>query len=370
MIVIADDITGAAEIAGIAAGHGLSVCLCCCASTAAADTTVSATDTTADVTVIATNTRSMSQAEAVALTFRLVPAILPYVPRPSTIFKKTDSALRGHVVAELSALMKATGCRRAVYAPANPSKGRIIRDGVFYVNDIPIDATAFSYDPEFPAVSSRLAERFPEASEQGISIPDVTTPTDIESLLSQSAADAILAGAADLFEAVVRHVFPAATASARPLACRSFTHATVILCGSTQSQPLPPAIPLSEMPVSVFDGGADIDLWLADARSRYSSSTVVALTMPRSHHTEKANAAHLRHAMAAVATRLVHVVRPHDLVIEGGATAFDTLQSLGLRSFSVEGQLAPGVVRMKSEGRMFVTLKPGSYPWADCLAYN
>ena len=103
MIVIADDITGAAEIAGIAFTHGADVRLACSSSVSCCYV---ATDGT---TVIATDTRSMSEAEAIAETHRIASALSH---QPSAIFKKTDSALRGHVVAELQALMEATGALR------------------------------------------------------------------------------------------------------------------------------------------------------------------------------------------------------------------------------------------------------------------
>ena len=80
MIVIADDITGAAEIAGIAFSKGYQVSLVCGDSLA-----------TSQTTVIATDTRSMSESEAVAETQRITSAISH---QPSAIFKKTDHAKR------------------------------------------------------------------------------------------------------------------------------------------------------------------------------------------------------------------------------------------------------------------------------------
>ena len=163
MIVIADDITGAAEMAGIAHEHGVPVRLVCGCGTA--------TDGT---TVIATDTRSMTEAEAVAETQRiLLPLSFSHLKvgmwhamegdGGRHLFKKTDSALRGHVIAELSAIMQTLGYQRAVYLPANPSKGRIIRNGTYYINGKPIHETDFSFDPEFPAKTSVLKERFPDA---------------------------------------------------------------------------------------------------------------------------------------------------------------------------------------------------------------
>ena len=68
MIVIADDITGAAEIAGIAFTHGADVRLACGSACCRATTTVG-------TTVIATDTRSLSEAEAVAETRRIASSL-------------------------------------------------------------------------------------------------------------------------------------------------------------------------------------------------------------------------------------------------------------------------------------------------------
>jgi uncharacterized protein YgbK (DUF1537 family) len=186
MIVIADDITGAAEIAGIAFEAGEDVRLVCGCGTV-----------TGETTVIATDTRSMAEADATAETRRIASALT------SPLFKKTDSALRGHVVAELTALMDVTGYQRAVYLPANPSKGRIIRKGIYYINEIPIHETAFNYDPEFPARTSSLRERFPDAEAKGIIMPDAESEDDIRRIIRQyDDGKTIFAGAADLFSLI------------------------------------------------------------------------------------------------------------------------------------------------------------------------
>ena len=104
-------------------------------------------------------------------------------------------------------------------------------------------------------------------------------------------------------------------------------------------------------------------VWLADAKEKYSAGGSLALTIPHRHLTGKAVAVHLRQSMAEVARRLVQWQKPRELVIEGGATAFATLHGLGRSHFSMVGQQAPGVVRMRAEDGLLVTLKPGSYAW-------
>ena len=406
MLVIADDITGAAEIAGMAYSKGQQVRLLCADCTDSAGCTDSVGNTT--ITVIATDTRSMTEAEATAETRRLAsflishfsflisPAdsfLIPHFSFP--IYKKADSALRGHVVAELEALMKATGFRRAVYMPANPSKGRIIRDGIYYIDGKPIHETAFSYDPEFPACTSSLRERFPDAAEKGIVMPDATTMDDICHLISHyDDGNTLFAGAADLFAALMeargrkRDDMTASQAMEARDEKPPLPHSTLILCGSTQSRPLDLGIPIASMPREVYDGQQDADYWFNQLSTPLLtregpgedlsgeglpgeglsgeglSGESLLLAIPFTHRTGKAVAIHLRTVMAEMARRLVSRHHPDSLIIEGGATAWATLNALGWHEFQIERQVAPGVVQMRSvTSGTLVTLKPGSYPW-------
>jgi uncharacterized protein YgbK (DUF1537 family) len=383
MIVIADDITGAAEIAGIAFSHGQQarlVCatdsvdassVCCDTSSVCCDTGSVYCDSVAVTTVIATDTRSMSETEAIAETRRIGTALSPLAPSPreragvrSYLFKKTDSALRGHVVAELTALMDVTGYQRAVYLPANPSKERIIRNGIYYIKGIPIADTAFNYDPEFPAHTSSLKERFPDAEAKGIIMPDAESMDDIRRIVGRyDDGRTLFAGAADLLTAILpktQHLF-----SHTCKTCSS--PATLILCGSTQSKPLNLGIPVAPMPRQVYDGEQGADHWLAQLTTSLpgQGGTSLILTIPHTHRTGKEVAVHLRTVMAEMASRLISLYRPDQLIIEGGATAWATLNALGWHDFQIERQVAPGVVQMSATNGTLVTLKPGSYPWGE-----
>lgn len=378
--MIADDITGAAEIAGIAHAHGQQARLVC-ACPADGESGSVYCDSVAVTTVIATDTRSMSEADAAAEIRRIASAISHHT---SPIFKKTDSALRGHVVAELSALMQTTGYQRAVYLPANPSKGRIIRNGVYYikeasgkgqeVREVPIHETAFSYDPEFPAKTSVLKERFPDAEAKGIIMPDAESEADIRMVIQQyDDGKTIFAGAADLFRATLlqKPISPIGLIS--PISpIDLISPISLILCGSTQSKPLDLGIPIAPMPREVYDGEQDADYWFQSLTSPLSAQassptkgplSSLILTIPHTHRTGKETAVHLRTVMAEMAQRLVSRHCPDHLIIEGGATAWATLQALGWTDFQIKRQIAPGVVQMSATNGTLVTLKPGSYSW-------
>ena len=116
------------------------------------------------------------------------------------------------------------------------------------------------------------------------------------------------------------------------------------------------------MPRDIYDGSDNLNLWNTEA---YSLQHSIILTIPHTHRTGKEVAVHLRSVMAQMAKRLVSEHRPDHLIIEGGATAWATLQALNWTEFQIERQIAPGVVQMSATNGTLVTLKPGSYPWGN-----
>ena len=118
------------------------------------------------------------------------------------------------------------------------------------------------------------------------------------------------------------------------------------------------------MPRDIYDGANDISHWDTSA---YEKEHSLILTIPFTHRTGKEVAVHLRNIMARKTKELIALHTPHHLIIEGGATAWATLQTLGWTQFRIERQIAPGVVQMSATNGTLVTLKPGSYPWGPLL---
>ena len=81
------------------------------------------------------------------------------------IFKKTDSALRGNIGAELSAVLKASGRKYLPFLPAFPQAGRITREGVHYVDGVPVTESPFGTDPFEPVKHASVTGLIAEQSE-------------------------------------------------------------------------------------------------------------------------------------------------------------------------------------------------------------
>src|SRR5687768_4753534 len=120
IVVIADDFTGAAEIAGIGLRYNLDVEM----------TTVVGHEVNPELLIIATDTRSMKESEAIE-EFEFITSEVALL-KPDLFFKKIDSVLRGHILAEIKVQMEILDKKRAIIVAGNPSLGRKIIDGNYY----------------------------------------------------------------------------------------------------------------------------------------------------------------------------------------------------------------------------------------------
>ena len=82
----------------------------------------------------------------------------------SRFYKKTDSALRGCIGKELTALCDALG-ESVEFIPALPEENRITENGIQYVNQVPVAQSIFGKDPFEPVRHSRIADIIHEESE-------------------------------------------------------------------------------------------------------------------------------------------------------------------------------------------------------------
>jgi D-threonate/D-erythronate kinase len=129
ILIIADDLSGAADCAiGFAgAGHRTVVML---------EAMQDGTDARADTTAIDTDTRRLTPAEAAA---RTTAAYATLRTPGQRLYKKIDSTLRGNWAVEVAALQQLAGL--AVVAPAFPATGRTLRGGRVLVHGAPLERT-------------------------------------------------------------------------------------------------------------------------------------------------------------------------------------------------------------------------------------
>lgn len=147
MLIIADDFTGALDTGIQFAKKGIIT------QVVIGSQTELRVSETARVLVVDLETRPMKAEDAYRAVYNLTKwAVRSTIP---IIYKKTDSALRGNVGAELSAVVDASE-ENLYFIPAFPDIGRITLKGIHYIGDVPLEKSAFKEDPFEPVHSSYL----------------------------------------------------------------------------------------------------------------------------------------------------------------------------------------------------------------------
>ncbi len=370
--VFADDLTGAAELAGICKEHALDTLL----------TVVPTAANHAEAVVYCTDSRSMELAAALNITEQFLEPIS--IAKEEMVYKKTDSVLRGHVVEELLLQMQQLGYQRVLFIPENPSMGRIISKGQYFVNGQLLSETAFAHDPEFPRKTADVVDMLAghgadihvlqcddELPETGIIVGEASCLEDLEKWASKIDQDMMLAGGGDFFQAILQQRFgnPTPTLISPPqqpflyISGTSF-QASVSFIQSLASQ--------SDM-VHYIDAdvleGKSLQTWLGNcARALEENQKAVVAFHPSLQGQALYSALFLRKKMASIINVLLSMTSIKEIMIEGGSTAMAILDELNLPYWVPDAVFRRGVVRMQDAHQQYaITLKPGSYPLPDFI---
>lgn len=377
IIVLADDLTGAAEIAGLGHLYGLSVTLL---------TSLPKVLPQSQLVVLATDTRSMTAFRAVQEVQHLcrqLQGLLSKNKEKQIIFKKVDACLRGHVVEEIQAVLQDTDYQQSVYLPANPARGQVIRGGCLYIDDTPFDQTEYAPLTDTPAYTSSLCLHFSITPQSRIRVPDAVSFDDVLQIVGQVMDDDIptlLTGSADLFTALLQNLGYQPTEEVE-FPGLSKEGSTLVVCGSPHNNDLSRCtflnhkeLPLDSMPRDVFDGNQSASYWLASINLRHFSRAAIQparngliLNIPYERSCSAESALRLRTEMAQVVSALLDQMQPAELVIEGGTTALAIIQRMGWTHFDITDHISSTILRMQCPDlpSLHITFKPGSAPWGS-----
>ncbi|HID56607.1 TPA: four-carbon acid sugar kinase family protein [Candidatus Poribacteria bacterium] len=375
--VIADDFTGAAELGAIGFRYGLRGEI----------QRELELETGSELLVIDTDTRSRSEREARERVKDVAGSILE--EKPEWIYKKVDSVMRGHILTELTAMMRALEKGKVLLIPANPSLGRTISGGTYFVKGRPLSETDFSKDPEYPATSSDVIELLGSSEEvevrflnrgrvllpHGIAIGEAESKEDLLEWAAKLDEDTIPAGGSDFFRAILELKGFTPRPSERRMD-RSKRGRSLFICGSGSDYSQRAirraeriGVPVCKMPIKLFKSERMIDeilrKWAEEIISAFERSHQVIATIGYPVVRDPILARRLQHFISALAEEVMDRISVEELYIEGGATASSVLRRLNWNRFYPCDELAPGVVRMRVVGKedLYLTVKPGSYPW-------
>jgi len=154
LAVISDDFTGALDTGVQFAKNGVSVKILTLTEFTEKGF---ATDST-DVLVVDAEMRHLSAEKAYEISWEFVArALQAGVPN---IYIKTDSGLRGNIGSVLKAALETSGERMIAFLPAFPDMNRTTRNGMHYINEVPIHKSSFGQDPFEPVQSPYVQDLF------------------------------------------------------------------------------------------------------------------------------------------------------------------------------------------------------------------
>lgn len=149
LLILADDFTGALDTGVQFASRGARTCV---VTDPAYD--FSRAEEALEVLVLDAETRHLPPGAAYRVVHRAVQDAL--AAGFSYIYKKTDSALRGNIGSELAAVLDGAGAQSLAFIPALPHMRRITRDGIHYIDQVPVARSVFGQDPFEPVTESSV----------------------------------------------------------------------------------------------------------------------------------------------------------------------------------------------------------------------
>lgn len=381
MTVIADDFTGAAEIAGLGLRYGLQVEI---------ESHVQGRSES-DLLIIATDTRSMKPEEAYNEVYSITKQLIEF--GRGLTFKKNDSVFRGHIYKELRAVINADVYDRVLLVPANPSLGRVLKDGIYYIKNQYLHETKFSDDPDYPLTTSNVLDLMnaddpgnievlapgQKIIRQGIIIGEALYEQDLKDWASKVDNTILPAGGAEFFKALLEITgYDKVTSKIKKAV--EFGKNILIVCGSAYSKGKAvfkdirnSALKIIPMPDSVFTNGFDVKdsfkRWEEKVVQAFHEHTIVIIEIDQQVVRDRNYAVRLRTEMAKLVQVVLQRVDVNELLIDGGATVYSITEKVGFEKFFPVQELSPGVIRMRVQSRehFFITIKPGSYSWPTLL---
>lgn len=408
--VVADDLTGASDIAGFVAASGFSV-------VQYAGVPSEAAPADCDCAVVSLKSRSVPAREAVRQSLAAL-GWLRGQGAPRIYFKYCstfDSTPAGNIGPVTDALTDALGAGVAPLCPSLPVNGRTVRDGVLYVNGTPLAESPMRHHPLNPMTDSFLPNLMDAQSRGKTGVVDIAavrrgaaavraradalerdgfryavldaeTDGDLTILAEAFQNAPLLTGGSGLGGAVAAALVaenPAAFAGrALPVPPPG---KTIVLSGScskmTNAQTARYRAIAPEFRVEVARCLADADAYAAEA-AQWASANAAAAHPPLINATvnpdglkavqEKFGGAVAAEAVETFFSKLAVLLRRDgfaNFIVAGGETSGSVSLALNVSAFRIGRRIAPGVSWVEAAGGgLWLAMKSGNFGDEDFFA--
>jgi uncharacterized protein YgbK (DUF1537 family) len=406
--VVADDFTGASDIANTLAKGGL-------ATVQFLGVPEGAAPPDCEAGVVALKSRSVPAQEAVALSLAALDWLRAQGCR-QFVFKYCstfDSTPEGNIGPVAEAMAQALGAKGVVACPAFPGAGRTVYQGHLFVGDRLLNESGMESHPLNPmtdadirrwlarqsrapvglvpwatlrqgagAIRRALAEA--AASGQTLVIADAISDEDLVAIGEACAAAPLLTGGSGIALGLPQNFIREGLASGSGSAYEGVDGPEAILAGSCSRATLAQieahqrAHPVLEIEVeAVFEGAVTPEALVAFAGAHrgeapliYSSAAPAKVASLQSTYGREAVAHKLDDLFAETARRLV-AGGVRRLVVAGGETSGAVVSALGLGAVAIGPEIDPGVPALAALGGaqpLALALKSGNFGATDFFA--
>ncbi len=368
IIAIADDFSGAAEIAGIGHSFGLKTSIF----------TKENIEQLSEFSVFCSNTREKTEREAIEILEHLLDTIKPFSENVY-FFKKIDSVFRGHIIAEDQVVKNKLNFKRSFLLAAIPSLNRRIINGIYFIGKYPLDETPFAWDPNYPRNTANVVDlldkntmvisRGKTAPGTGTFIFDQETTKDLDAIIELVNPDQdLICGSGDAFRSFLNHLSIKDKGGSVD-SWKSVEYA-LFIDGSTSAMQKDfirklPNIYLGQGINDVFLGNKSVQELAREYLQNVKEKKMLYLQIGNCKMAKGIDSHDIEQILGKLAKEMVHCIRqPLDLFLTGGATAYAVISQFGLTHFKVEAQLSSGIVSLTTlEAPFRIIVKPGSYLW-------
>lgn len=376
ILIVADDLTGAAEIGGIAFDCGLTARILF-------DTDY-ASNYPEDVIILDAHSRNLNPEDAYQRIKEMISGV--DLSTFDLVFKKVDSLLRGPIASEIKALLDKMHEDSAYLIPANPSKNRIIRSGKYYIDGLAINKTSFRHDPQYPRTSKYVRDLIIDSSHALITandpshesririmIPDMTTREELQAFVGNLPDEPmLLAGASDFFREILWIKFKLQkTAEVKRFRLTKSTH---FLIGSNSQSSRKTVRLLAgldysifRMPLAVIEDHNKFKEWNRHIFSELENHRRIVISGPARRVEGSQKIKLISERLVCIAKRIVEKLPSDSLfLIEGGETSSRFFRSMGWYDLKISDAYETGVVSLSPpDCEIHIIIKPGSYQWPD-----
>lgn len=352
VVLIADDLTGAADTSAPFASHGLSTRLLLDVQ--------QETPTTTQVTALSTRSRELDPEPARAAVDRACQWIDQLDLDSPYLFKKMDSTLRGHIADELSVFVDHFGIERILVSPAFPSQGRTTLLGKHHVHGIPVSRTTFARNNftdnllerfrkitdmpkhHFPIEKLRGSQRLaPHFEQPGMFIPDIQSDADMLRFVHAALEAGIVhfCGAAGMGRALAAALGNKADHETAFNMCVS----PLLIVAGSRNQATVDQVEVARKTgvpiVSLSSGDANVAREVEFNLSR-GHNVIVSSQTPA---TEDFTPEVVRQVLGKLVAEIIHETRPGMLVLTGGDVAAAVCRELDVTGVTLYGEIEPGM---------------------------